>query len=83
MLGEIEEAVDQRQPELLQKASHKLKGSLLQFSAGRAAGVAQQLELMGKNGSVDGASTVLHRLRRELESVLESLRKMEAPRERY
>lgn len=83
MLAQIEKAVEHCEPELLQKASHKLKGSLLQFSASRAAQVAQQLEMMGKNGSIEGATAVLNTLRGELQSVLISLRNMEAQPERF
>jgi HPt (histidine-containing phosphotransfer) domain-containing protein len=83
MLAQIEMAVAHCEPELLQKASHKLKGSLLQFSASRAAQLAQQLEMMGKTGNIEGAPAVLTTLRGELQSVLISLRNMEAQPGRF
>ena len=76
LLAKISAAVEQGALEDLQKASHKLKGSLLQFSARPAAALASGLEQMGKSGSLDGAAEKAAELKSEVLALGEALRKM-------
>ena len=60
----------------LQKLSHKLKGSLLQFSARQAASLASALEEMAKNRKLEGAEQALARLKAEIDRLLPALKDM-------
>lgn len=60
----------------LEKSAHKIKGSLLQFSAGGAAAAALKLEEMGKGRTLSGADEKLHVLRQEIDLLLKSLHAM-------
>src|SRR2546421_11749880 len=55
ILLRIESAISHGESSDLQKASHKLKGSVLQFSASAAAATAARLEEMGRSGVMEGA----------------------------
>lgn len=76
LLGQIELAIQQGSAIELEKASHKMKGSVLQFSAAAAASVAFELEQKGRSGSVAGAGVMLDRLRDEIALLEEALRTM-------
>ena len=76
LLGQIELAIQQDSAIELEKASHKMKGSVLQFSAAAAASVAFELEQKGRSGSVAGAGVILDRLRDEIALLEEALRTM-------
>ncbi|HWX54163.1 MAG TPA: Hpt domain-containing protein [Verrucomicrobiae bacterium] len=76
MLTRIETAVAEGNADDLQKSSHKMKGSVLQFSASEAAAFASQLEEMGRTSSLAEAPTVLARLTTEVTLLLEVLNKM-------
>lgn len=76
LLGQIELAIQQGSAIELEKASHKMKGSVLQFSAAAAASAAHELEQKGKSGSVAGAEEMLDRLRDEIALLEEALRTM-------
>jgi HPt (histidine-containing phosphotransfer) domain-containing protein len=76
ILLRIESAISQGEGTELQKASHKLKGSVLQFSASGAAAAAANLEDMGKRGAMDGAGASLAKLKSEVGSLMESLNSM-------
>jgi len=73
ILLRIESAISQGEGNDLQKASHKLKGSVLQFSASAAAAAAAKLEEMGRSGSMEGAPACLAALKNEVGSLMESL----------
>jgi two-component system sensor histidine kinase/response regulator len=66
MLADIENAICRGSAPDLEKSAHKLKGSVLQFSAQAAAAGASELEEMGRRGSVTGAEPRLHMLRQEI-----------------
>src|SRR5258708_4751614 len=66
MLADIENAIRRGSAPDLEKSAHKLKGSVLQFSAQAAAAGASELEEMGRRGSVTGAEPRLHTLRQEI-----------------
>jgi PAS domain S-box-containing protein len=59
-------------PELMREA-HTLKGSLKVFGAMTAAGVAQDLEALGRVGDVNGACDMAATLDRQLEQILQSV----------
>ena len=76
LLGQIELAIQQGSAIELEKASHKMKGSVLQFSAAAAASAALELEQKGRSGSVAGAGEMLDRLKDEIALLEEALRTM-------
>ena len=76
LLEQIELAIQQDSAIELEKASHKMKGSVLQFSAAAAASAALELEQKGRSGSVAGAGVMLDRLRDEIALLEEALRTM-------
>jgi HPt (histidine-containing phosphotransfer) domain-containing protein len=76
MLSDIESAVKQGSSSSLQQASHKMKGSVLQFSAATAATMAGALEEMGKTGALSGSAQEYLRLRAEIASLVEGLKLM-------
>ena len=76
MLASVEAAIAEQDGPVLEKAGHKAKGAVLQFSADAAAATALDLEEMGRNGSMAGAAAVLERLKRETELLLQSLHRM-------
>jgi HPt (histidine-containing phosphotransfer) domain-containing protein len=76
MLVRVEEAIAQGSPTDLERASHKIKGSVLQFSARAAASLAFELEEKGRHGLVAGAETLLSRLRQEIDRLQAALNSM-------
>jgi histidine phosphotransfer protein HptB len=76
LLEQIELAIQQGSAVELEKASHKMKGSVLQFSAAAAAAAALELEQKGRSGSVAGAGVMLDKLRDEIVLLEEALRTM-------
>lgn len=73
LLAEIESGVQRRQPEVVQKAAHALKGALRNLSASPGAEVAQRLEADSRDGALDSADRDLEALRRELGRLQEEL----------
>jgi HPt (histidine-containing phosphotransfer) domain-containing protein len=57
----------------VRKFSHKLKGSALQFSGTGAAALAESLERMGRDQSLQGADQVFARLEKEIADLIQSL----------
>ena len=76
LLARIEEGISAGLADDVKKASHKLKGSLLQFSARTAAAAAQELEGKAQSGPVTGAAPLLKRLRHEIDLLQEELNAM-------
>ena len=76
LLARIEEGINAGLAGDVKKASHKLKGSLLQFSARSAAAAAQELEVKAQSGPVAGAAPLLNRLRHEIDLLQEGLNAM-------
>jgi HPt (histidine-containing phosphotransfer) domain-containing protein len=76
LLARIEEGIRSSSAGEVKRASHKLKGSLLQFSAPAAVAVAQELEEKAENGLVAGAVPLLNRLRHEIDLLREGLNAM-------
>lgn len=78
MLDQMDRALKEGRPESLQKVSHKFKGSLLQFSAARAAAIAQELEQMARSGVVHDGTGVITELKAEIAEVMAALRRMQS-----
>jgi HPt (histidine-containing phosphotransfer) domain-containing protein len=76
MLARVDEALLHGSPRELEKASHKIKGSVLQFSAGAAAAMALKLEEKGKRGIVAGTEPLVQQLKQEIELLQKSLSAM-------
>lgn len=76
MLAQIEDAIQRGSASDMEKASHKIKGSVLQFSARAAAAAALELEEKGRSGSVAGAEPFLNKLRQEIDLLEEALHSM-------
>jgi histidine phosphotransfer protein HptB len=76
MLARIEKAIKHGLPSDLEKASHKIKGSMLQFSAHAAANIALKLEESGRIGSMAGTRNLLQNLRQEISELQQTLRAM-------
>ena len=76
MLAGVEKAIKHASPSDLEKASHKLKGSMLQFSAHAAAGIALELEERGRIGSIAGTAGLLQELRQEISGLQQTLHSM-------
>ncbi|MBZ5493440.1 MAG: Hpt domain-containing protein [Acidobacteriia bacterium] len=76
MLAKIEKAIKHGSPSDLEKASHKIKGSMLQFSAHRAANIALRLEESGRVGAMAETGNLLQKLRQEISELQQTLRAM-------
>ncbi len=76
MLAQVEKAIQNGSASELEKASHKIKGSMLQFSAHAAANIALQLEESGQDGSMVGTAMFLEKLRNEINVLHQTLRAM-------
>lgn len=73
LLKSIAVAIERGACEDVQKFSHKLKGSALQFSGLGVASLAASLEQMGLENSLQGASQLFTGLEREVEALIRSL----------
>ena len=76
MLAGIEKAIQQCSPSELERAGHKIKGSMLQLSAHAAAKIALQLEESGQTGSMEGTGLLLEKLTQEVNVLDQKLRSM-------
>lgn len=74
MLAGIEKAIQQGSASELERASHKIKGSMLQLSAHAAAKLALQLEESGQTGSMEGTGLLLEKLIQEVNVLDHELR---------
>jgi two-component system sensor histidine kinase/response regulator len=62
LVAEVEQAVAESDPKLLERAAHSLKGSLSTIGAEAAADEALRLEMMGRMGGLEGAREGLSNL---------------------
>jgi HPt (histidine-containing phosphotransfer) domain-containing protein len=76
LLLSIKSAIEQGAYSDVQRHSHKLKGSALQFSGKQVVAAAGKLEEMGKLESLDGADQVLATLQLEVLKLVEVLNRM-------
>lgn len=72
-LENIRSAVASGDAKGVQRAAHKLKGSLLVLAADPASDAAYRLETLGAEGSLDNAATALATLEQELDRLLPAL----------
>jgi HPt (histidine-containing phosphotransfer) domain-containing protein len=76
LLLNIKSAIELGSSTDLQRFSHKLKGSALQFSGKSVVAASFQLEEMGRTGKFDGAGQVLMTLQFEVLRLMEALNRM-------
>ena len=76
LLAEMKVAIESGNAPALEKAAHKIKGTMLQFAADRAGAAALELEELGRSGTVAGAKSALEKLAYESDLLLNSLRMM-------
>ena len=62
--------------ESVRRAAHSLKSNSASFGASRLAGVARDLEMMGKGGSLDGAQSKLSEVEAEYAQLLPLLEEL-------
>ena len=67
-LGDIRDAISTGDPKALEHSAHTLKGSVGNFSTKDAHASALQLEILGRLGSLDGATQILQKLEEQLGS---------------
>ena len=73
LLGEIGGAIGREDGQALERAAHKLKGSIGNFGAHKASETAQRLETMGHRNELIGAGTASAELKREIASLQSAL----------
>jgi HPt (histidine-containing phosphotransfer) domain-containing protein len=76
MVEHIRAAVEQNDADALSKASHRLKGSVLQFSAVHASAKAAELEMLGRKNSFTGAHELFQELQSEVGWLIKTLKIM-------
>ncbi|MGC2697494.1 MAG: Hpt domain-containing protein [Candidatus Angelobacter sp.] len=76
MLSRIDAAITSGNTTELEKAGHKIKGSLLQFSASGAAAAAGHLEELGRVSTVAGAEALQRALKGEINLLMTKLTSM-------
>ncbi len=70
-LEELRQAIEQRNPKELEHSAHRYKTTLRSIEARR--NLAQQLELMGREGDLEGCEQLLEQLRAESEEIKQRL----------
>ncbi len=73
-MSEIEEAVNSRNSEALEKSAHKLKGAVANFGKNATTDTAFKLETMGKENNLDGVEEVYDTLVKDVESLVNALK---------
>ncbi|MGR3302667.1 MAG: Hpt domain-containing protein [Candidatus Scalindua sp.] len=71
---EIEEAVDSRNNEALEKSAHKLKGAVANFGKNATTDTARKLETMGRENNLDGVEEVYDTLVKDIESLVNAFK---------
>ena len=74
LVDRIRRAVMQKDADELEKASHGLKGSVLNFEAKKVADIAQALETMGRNRDITQAQNVVDELEKRIEALRAELK---------
>ena len=69
----LRQALDARDPDHVRRIAHGLKSASANIGAARLAVLCRDLEQLGRNGSVDGAASLLADVEREFQSVRQSL----------
>jgi HPt (histidine-containing phosphotransfer) domain-containing protein len=73
MLQAVRTAVASNDAGALNRAAHRLKGSVMTFAASAAADAALVLELQGRDKQLDGAAEATRRLETEIERLIVAL----------
>src|SRR5436305_4712069 len=73
LLETLRQAVASGQPEQLKRAAHNLKGSSNNLGARTMAALSAELEIIGKNGTVERAEELVTRLEQEYQRVCQAL----------
>jgi HPt (histidine-containing phosphotransfer) domain-containing protein len=68
-IDKLQNALDGSDPELLRKTAHAIKGASANIGAHRLADIAQQLELLGKESSMNGVAVFIEQIEGEFERV--------------
>ncbi len=76
LLQKIEQAIQQKNRELLENTAHELKGVVGNFCAPRAMLAAQKMQVNGKNADFIVAETDLNSLTKTIKSVELALKKL-------
>ena len=61
-IANMEEALKNNNAELLEHAAHSLKGASAQFGAIALSGLAEQMEIFGKNDEIEKAKDIINQL---------------------
>ena len=77
MMQTVREAVAGQDPNHLERSAHSIKGALLNMAADPAAGVAHQLEQMGRDENMDSCQEVLTILEAEVEQLNQELKDLQ------
>ena len=73
LMRNIRDAITERDADVLQRASHTLKGSSRVFEAEQVAAAAQRLEDMGRNRELDDTQPALEALNHEVQRMMSAL----------
>jgi CheY-like chemotaxis protein len=73
LLETLRQAMASGQPEQLKRAAHNLKGSSNNLGARTMAALSAELEIIGKNGTVERAEELVTRLEQEYQRVCQAL----------
>jgi two-component system sensor histidine kinase/response regulator len=72
-LADLREAVIAGDPKKVERAAHRLRGSVSHFQAGKAVSTAASLEHMGRRGDVSGGLNLCDRLEDQVRELLDHL----------
>lgn len=76
LISQIENAINNRDPEALRKTAHTLKGAVANFSAPGAYKAASILEQTGINKELTNAGAQFLKLKTEIDSVIKEMKKI-------
>lgn len=76
LISQIENAINNRDPEALRKTAHTLKGAVANFSAPAAYKAASILEQIGINKELTNAGAQFLKLKTEIDSVIKEMKKI-------
>ena len=74
LLGEIQDAIAQKNPEQMNESAHKLKGTLKYLAAEPAANAAMAIESAGRNHDLDNLDEKLLNLKNECQKVIDFIK---------
>ena len=75
LLGEISQAIQQKQPKLLEISAHSVKSSSASLGATKLSELCKELESIGHRGTTEGADVILSQVKAEYERVKTALQK--------